>query len=132
MRWEFRVEPGSRTRILDNMASCGYIGHVKNKLSHGTRGIKGGRVAEAAGVYGAPLQINVRAAKDRLSNLLNLAAQGEEVVITSDGRPKAKLIAYCTRKKRFKVDWAWLKSMPIRAGGKTSEEIIREDRDGRS
>jgi prevent-host-death family protein len=36
---------------------------------------------------------NVRNAKARLSELLERAAAGEEIVITSDGRPKAKLVA---------------------------------------
>src|SRR3982074_3564873 len=35
---------------------------------------------------------NVRTAKARLSELLERAAAGEEIVITSAGRPKAKLI----------------------------------------
>src|SRR5437867_13315192 len=53
----------------------------------------------------APLQINVRAAKDNLSNLLEQASIGHEIIITSDGKPKAKLVPVQTKRKRFKVDW---------------------------
>lgn len=88
------------------------------------------RAAEPAAVYGSTLRINVRAAKDRLSSLLEIAARGSEVVITRDGKPKAKLVAVQPERKPFKVDWAWLQSMPLRPG-KPAEEIIREDRDGR-
>ena len=38
--------------------------------------------------------INVRAAKDQLSSLLEQAARGNEVIITSDGEPKAKLVPF--------------------------------------
>ena len=38
------------------------------------------------------LQVNVRAAKDNFSSLLEEAARGHEIIITSDGEPKAKLV----------------------------------------
>jgi prevent-host-death family protein len=79
---------------------------------------------------GGPLQVNVRAAKDRLSELLEVASRGDEVVITSDGKPKARLVPATRASKPFEVDWEWLKSMPIRSG-KTAEEVVREDRNGR-
>ena len=77
-----------------------------------------------------PLQINVRAAKDNLSGLLEQSARGHEIMITSDGKPKAKLVPVQMKRKRFKVDWELLRSMPV-TSGPTAEEIIREDRDGR-
>ena len=77
-----------------------------------------------------PLQINVRAAKDNLSGLLEQASRGHEIIITSDGRPKAKLVPVQMKRKRFKVDWELLRSMPV-TRGPTAEELIREDRDGR-
>jgi len=77
------------------------------------------------------LQVNVRAAKDNFSSLLEEAARGHEIIITSDGEPKAKLVPYHMKRKRFKVDWALLRSMPITAGP-AAEDIIREERDGRS
>ncbi len=38
--------------------------------------------------------VNVYEAKTRLSQLLDLAASGEEVIIARAGKPMAKLIAY--------------------------------------
>src|SRR2546427_12499501 len=77
-----------------------------------------------------PLQINVRAAKNSLSGLLEEASRGHEIIITSDGKPKAKLVPVEMKRKRFKLDWELLRSMPV-TSGPTAEEIIREDRDGR-
>jgi len=34
------------------------------------------------------------------------------------------------KRKKFKVDWEWLLSMPV-TPGPTAEQLIREDRDGR-
>ena len=78
-----------------------------------------------------PLQVNVRAAKDNFSSLLEEASRGHEIIITSDGKPKARLVPYHMKRKRFKVDWALLRSMPV-TPGPAAEEIIREERDGRS
>ena len=38
--------------------------------------------------------VSVREAKDQLSTLLQRAASGEEVIITSDGEPRAMLVRY--------------------------------------
>jgi prevent-host-death family protein len=78
----------------------------------------------------APLQINVRAAKDRLSSLLEEAARGHEIVITSDGQPKARLVPVQAKRKRFKVDWKGLLRTPSRPGP-SADELIRAERDGR-
>lgn len=75
--------------------------------------------------------INVRAAKDRLSSLLEQAAGGNEVIITSDGIPKAKLVPFLSARRPFRMDWEHLQSMQVKPGGKTAEELVREDRDGR-
>ena len=77
------------------------------------------------------LVVNVRAAKDQLSSLLEQAAQGNVVVITSDGEPKARLVPMRLRRPPFRVDWELLRSMPLQRGAPTSEELVREDRDGR-
>lgn len=76
------------------------------------------------------MSINVRAAKDQLSSLLEEAALGNEVIITSDGLPKARLVSVRERRKPLRVDWEWLRSQPV-SGGPSAEEIIRADRDGR-
>lgn len=79
-----------------------------------------------------PLKVNVRTAKDQLSSLLEEAARGNEVIITSDGQPKAKLIPVRGRKPLFKMDWELLRSMPKEQGAVRAEDLIRKDRDGRA
>ncbi len=87
---------------------------------------------EAVALPGIGLSIPVRAAKAKLSALLEMAAGGQEVTITSDGKPKAKLVKAETRpRKVFTGTWEHLKKMPPWRGGPTAEEIIRADRDGR-
>ena len=78
-----------------------------------------------------PLSINVRAAKDQLSSLLEQAAQGNEIIITSDGFPKAKLVPFRVVRKPFRVEWELLRSTRVKAGGRSADELVREDRDGR-
>ncbi len=88
---------------------------------------------EAVALPGIGLSIPVRAAKAKLSALLEMVAGGQEVTITSDGRPKAVLSPVEKRKERkiFTGTWEHLKKMPPWRGGPRAEEIIREDRDGR-
>ncbi len=47
--------------------------------------------------------VNVYEAKTRLSQLLDLAASGEEVIIARAGRPMAKLIPYQIQHKSRKA-----------------------------
>lgn len=88
---------------------------------------------EAVALPGVGLSISVRAAKAKLSALLELVAAGQEVTITSDGRPKAVLSPAGTRvpRKAFTGTLDHLKTMPAWRGGPSAEEIIRADRDGR-
>ena len=88
---------------------------------------------EAITLPGMGLTIPVRAAKAKLSALLELVSGGTEVTITSDGVPKAVLSPVAKREQRkvFTGTWEHLKKMPPWRGGPTAEEIIREDRDGR-
>jgi prevent-host-death family protein len=52
-------------------------------------------IREAAAAYGVKCDVvNVREAKDKLSHLLDRAARGEKIVITSDGQPKAMIVRY--------------------------------------
>lgn len=78
-----------------------------------------------------PLTINVRAAKDQLSSLLEQAARGNEIVITSDGQPKAKLVPFKSARKPFRVAWELLRAVSPQTGARSAEEIVREERDGR-
>jgi prevent-host-death family protein len=88
---------------------------------------------EAVVLPGMGLTIPVRAAKAKLSALLELVAGGQEVTITSDGVPRAVLLPVAARQQQkvFTGTWEHLKKMPPWRGGPTAEEIIREDRDGR-
>ena len=87
---------------------------------------------EAVPMPGIGLTIPVRAAKAKLSALLDLVAGGQEVTITSDNRPKAKLVPIEARErgKVFQGMGDFLMKQPIH-GGPTADEIIREDRDAR-
>lgn len=85
---------------------------------------------ESAVLEDPELVVNVRAAKDQLSSLLEAAARGDEVVITSDGRPKAKLVGIQPLRRAFRMHWSWLRSQPMSAGP-PAEALLREDRDGR-
>lgn len=89
------------------------------------------REASAAALEETELVVNVRAAKDQLSSLLEQAANGNEVIITSDGLPKAKLVPVRARRRPFRVDWEHLRSMPLKRGTTPAEVFVREDRDGR-
>jgi prevent-host-death family protein len=51
------------------------------------------RVEEGAAVR-RRTEVSVREAKDQLSSLLQRAESGEEIVITSDGEPKAMLVRH--------------------------------------
>lgn len=88
---------------------------------------------ETVAVPGIGLAIPVRAAKAKLSALLEFVARGQEVTITSDGEPKAVLSPVATRsaRKAFTGTLDHLKKMPEWRGGPTAEEVVREDRDGR-
>ena len=88
---------------------------------------------EAVALPGVGLSISVRAAKAKLSALLEMVAGGQEVTITSDGVPKAVLspVGKKSSPKVFTGTWEHLKKMPPWRGGPTAKEIIRADRDGR-
>lgn len=88
---------------------------------------------EAIALPGVGLSIPVRAAKAKLSALLEMVAGGQEVTITSDGVPKAVLSPVTKGKARkvFTGTWEHLKQMPMQTEGPFADEIIRADRDGR-
>jgi prevent-host-death family protein len=87
------------------------------------------QIREDAALYGLRRDVlGVREAKDQLSSLLQRAAGGEEIVITSDGQPTAMIVRYkpVIRGKPFKPNWAHLRSMPMTSD---STKLIREERD---
>ena len=89
------------------------------------------QIREDATVYGLKRDVlGVREAKDQLSSLLQRAASGEEIVITSDGEPTAMIVRYkpVLRGKPFKPHWELLRSMPTTSD---STELLRKMRDER-
>jgi len=87
---------------------------------------------EAVGMPGIGLSIPVRAAKAKLSALLEMVAGGQEVTITSDGVPKAVLspVPLQHGRKVFEGMGDFLLQQSVH-GGPSAEELIREDRDSR-
>jgi prevent-host-death family protein len=87
---------------------------------------------ETVALPGIGLAIPVRAAKAKLSALLELVATGQEVTITSGGMPKAVLSPVGSRhgRKVFTGMGDFLLDQPVHAG-LSAEELIREDRDSR-
>jgi prevent-host-death family protein len=87
---------------------------------------------EVVALPGVGLSIPVRAAKAKFSALLELVATGQQVTITSDGKPKAKLVKAGPVKPRkiFTGMGDYLMKQPVH-GGPTADEIILEDRDAR-
>jgi prevent-host-death family protein len=68
--------------------------------------------------------ISVRSAKAHLSALLDLVAGGREITITSDGKPKAKLVGIAEAKPRkvFEGMGDYLMKQPIH-GGSADEAV---------
>ena len=76
--------------------------------------------------------VTVRDAKAHLSALLEWVAGGNELTITSDGQPKARLVSVSSSKPRkvFRGMGDYLMKQPIH-GGPSADELVRADRDGR-
>jgi prevent-host-death family protein len=106
------------------------VSHMKRKTpeSELPKGLKPWMVQEAQGAYSEPAEVSVRTAKDQLSSLLERAAQGEDIVITSDGKPKAMIVRYrpVIAGKPAKSLRELRRSMPVTPD---STEMIREMRD---
>jgi prevent-host-death family protein len=99
------------------------------KAEYAERKDTAAQIREDAAAYGLRRDVlGVREAKDQLSSLLQRAAGGEEIVITSDGVPTAMIVRYkpVIRGKPFKPNWALLNSMPMTPD---STPVIRAERD---
>lgn len=88
-----------------------------------------------AGIEAGTEIVSVRTAKAMLSALLDKVAAGSEVLITSDGRPKARLVPLERElsRKGFPGTPAHLKRIPWRGapGSPDSTQLISEDREDR-
>jgi prevent-host-death family protein len=76
------------------------------------------------------MHASVRMAKSKLSALLERAAAGEEIVITSGGRPKAKLVGLGPAPAPYRVHRRLL-SAKTGAAGTPAQQIVRQERDSR-
>ena len=129
--------PLYRKKNLPIVTTRDYIGGMKEPESAVLRDhddeTRSSVVRELNEVPGVGHTISVRAAKAHLSGLLDEVAAGREVVITSDGVPKARLVPMNREPERkvFTGTREHLKKMPPWRGGPTADEIVREDRDGR-
>ncbi len=74
--------------------------------------------------------VSVREAKDQLSALLQRVANGEEIVVTSDGAPKAMLVRFrpIMGGKPWRPLGAFLADQPM---GPDSAQAVRAERDSR-
>jgi len=124
-------------KSLRGVTTSDYIGGMKAPAATILRGnddeTMTSVVREFSEMPGVGHTISVRAAKAHLSGLLDEVAAGREVVITSDGVPKARLVPVDRepKGKPFTGTWEHLARMPKWKGGPTADEIIREDRDAR-
>ncbi len=126
-----------RKKSLRGVTTRDYTSSMKTegptKLTDGEPG-ETSVVREIAPVPGLGATISVRAAKAHLSGLLDEVASGREVVITSGGVPKARLVPMTAgiQRRPFSGTREHLKTMPKwKKGDLTADEIIRADRDGR-
>ena len=102
---------------------------IRNRLTHRESKAAALQIKEAASAFGVPCEVvNVREAKDRLSNLLDRASKGEQIVITSDGEPKAMIVRYRPMIQGAK----WTPRRELREKTSTCEDsapLLREMRD---
>lgn len=126
-----------RKKNLRSVTTRDYIAPVKAKepstIRREAEETPSSVVREFSPMPGVGASISVRAAKAHLSGLLDEVAAGREVVITSDGVPKARLVPMDQHRERkvFTGTWEHLARMPKWKGGPTADELIREDRDSR-
>lgn len=135
---KMKPTPLYRKKSLPDVTTRDYIGGMKASESTVLRGNDDETlpsvVREFSELPGVGHTISVRAAKAHLSGLLDEVAAGREVIITSDGVPKARLVPMTggTQRKPFSGTREHLKTMPKwKKGDLTADEIIRADRDGR-
>lgn len=120
---------------LTNVVTRDYIAAMKTKKPVTYKLSKASEpmvLRDAVALPDIGLTFPVRIAKAKLSALLELVASGQDVVITSDGLPKARLVSVEPRHrgKVFRGMGDYLLSQPIH-GGPTADEIIRAERDSR-
>jgi prevent-host-death family protein len=87
-------------------------------------------IKEAAAAYGLRRDVvSVREAKDQLSSLLQRAARGEQIVITSDGEPRAMIVRYrpVVRAKPWKSLAEFRATQPMQPDSAAIIDEVRRD-----
>jgi prevent-host-death family protein len=86
-------------------------------------------IMDSAAAYGIEREVvSVREAKDQLSSLLDHVARGKQIVITSDGRPKAMIVDY--QPALLGAPWVSRKALRIKTTvAEDSAPILRKERD---
>jgi len=125
--------PLYKKKNLRDVTTRDHIEPMKTETASEMEEMTSSVLQEIAPLPGGGAGISVRAAKAHLSGLLDQVAAGREVVITSGGVPKARLVPIDAdvEWKPFTGTHEHLKTMPPWRGGKTGEELIRADRDER-
>ena len=73
------------------------------------------------------MNISVKEAKNRLSELLHLAEKGETVVLTRHGKPVADLVPH--REKKGRINWEALAAYKKKHGIEKFVDFIPDDFD---
>ncbi|MBU2740783.1 type II toxin-antitoxin system prevent-host-death family antitoxin [Acidithiobacillus thiooxidans] len=81
------------------------------------------------------MQINILESKNRLSQLVRLAQQGEEVIIANRGIPAVKLVPVSPASDSDQLDiLAWLDKHPLpqvlRRSGQEIDDALAQERRG--
>jgi prevent-host-death family protein len=122
--------------MLAVVVTCDYIALMKVKQSKKWPVSKTATeppiLKETVALPGIGLSIPVRAAKAKLSALLELVATGQQVTITSDGLPKAVLSPVTPEggRKVFTGMGEFLLRQPVH-GGPSADELVEQDREER-
>ena len=121
--------------MLTYVVTGDYIVYMKKKsseITYTSTPQEPSVLRETATLPGIGITIPVRAAKAKLSALLELVAGGRQVTITSDGVPKAVLspVTPMHGRKVFTGMGDYLLKQPIH-GGPSADQLVREDRDSR-
>ena len=111
------------------------VGHMKSKkvispLLKAMQEADVDKLEETPAALRKRASVSVREAKDQLSALLQRVADGEEIVVTSDGQPKAMLVKFrpIMGGKPWRNLGAFLNDQPM---GPDSTEAVRAERDAR-
>ena len=116
------------------MVTRDYIASMKEERSAKYKESKPAalELREVATMPDVGLVIPLRAAKAKLSALLELVASGQRITVTSGGVPKVVLSPATADagRKPFSGMGDFLLSQRVH-GGPSAEELVREDRNGR-